>query len=69
MLMGYTIENTYFSRQIYSKTFMKLFNDITMGGNKGCGTPGFTAVPGWDPVTGVGTPNFLKLLPAWLLLP
>ncbi|KDQ15066.1 hypothetical protein BOTBODRAFT_301248 [Botryobasidium botryosum FD-172 SS1] len=36
-------------------------NDITMGGNQGCGTPGFTAVPGWDPVTGLGTPNFEKL--------
>lgn len=29
-------------------------NDITSGGNQGCGTPGFTAVPGWDPVTGLG---------------
>lgn len=39
-------------------------NDITSGGNQGCGTPGFTAVPGWDPVTGLGTPNFPKLLAA-----
>ena len=37
-------------------------NDITMGGNQGCGTPGFTATTGWDPVTGLGTPNFPKLL-------
>ncbi|KDQ08487.1 hypothetical protein BOTBODRAFT_645757 [Botryobasidium botryosum FD-172 SS1] len=41
-------------------------NDITMGGNQGCGTPGFTAVPGWDPVTGLGTPNFEKLLALFL---
>jgi len=41
-------------------------NDITSGGNQGCGTPGFTAVPGWDPVTGLGTPNSIKLLAAAL---
>ena len=29
-----------------------VFNDIVEGGNQGCGTPGFTAVQGWDPVTG-----------------
>ncbi|KAF8969346.1 peptidase S8/S53 domain-containing protein [Flammula alnicola] len=37
------------------------FNDITIGHNAGCGTPGFNASQGWDPVTGLGTPNFLKL--------
>ncbi|KAK4897639.1 hypothetical protein LTR27_004785 [Elasticomyces elasticus] len=31
-------------------------NDITNGSNPGCGTNGFTAVKGWDPVTGLGTP-------------
>ena len=38
------------------------FNDITSGNNPGCGTPGFEAVEGWDPVTGLGTPRFPKLL-------
>ncbi|KAL8739876.1 MAG: hypothetical protein Q9190_007361 [Brigantiaea leucoxantha] len=38
------------------------FNDIVTGGNQGCGTAGFTAVSGWDPVTGLGTPNYAKLL-------
>ncbi|KAH9011324.1 subtilisin-like protein [Lactarius hengduanensis] len=33
-------------------------NDITSGSNPGCGTDGFSAVPGWDPVTGLGTPDF-----------
>jgi len=37
------------------------FNDITQGNNPGCGTQGFFAAPGWDPVTGWGTPNFQKL--------
>ncbi|KAH9018855.1 subtilisin-like protein [Lactarius pseudohatsudake] len=36
-------------------------NDITSGSNPGCGTDGFTAIPGWDPVTGIGTPNFISL--------
>ncbi|KZP30476.1 subtilisin-like protein, partial [Athelia psychrophila] len=35
--------------------------DITSGSNPGCGTNGFTARAGWDPVTGLGTPNFGKL--------
>ncbi|KZV92013.1 subtilisin-like protein [Exidia glandulosa HHB12029] len=37
------------------------FNDITSGSNPGCGTTGFTAVAGWDAVTGLGTPNFTTL--------
>ncbi|KDQ15077.1 hypothetical protein BOTBODRAFT_32062 [Botryobasidium botryosum FD-172 SS1] len=41
-------------------------NDITTGGNQGCGTPGFTAVSGWDPVTGLGTPDFMKLLEVFM---
>jgi len=36
-------------------------NDITSGSNPGCGTRGFPAVPGWDPVTGLGTPDFERL--------
>ncbi|KAJ7765733.1 subtilisin-like protein [Mycena metata] len=34
------------------------FNDITSGSNPGCGTQGFPAVKGWDPVTGLGSPNY-----------
>lgn len=37
------------------------FNDIVSGSNPGCGTDGFTAIRGWDPVTGVGTPSFKQL--------
>ncbi|KXN92351.1 Tripeptidyl-peptidase sed3 [Leucoagaricus sp. SymC.cos] len=42
-------------------------NDITKGNNPGCGTQGFNATKGWDPLTGLGTPDFgklRKLLPA-----
>ncbi|KAJ3771213.1 subtilisin-like protein [Lentinula raphanica] len=34
------------------------FFDITNGSNPGCGTDGFPALEGWDPVTGVGSPNY-----------
>ncbi|KAI0938760.1 hypothetical protein AcV5_000369 [Taiwanofungus camphoratus] len=54
---------------IYTPAFSEAFNDITTGNNPGCDTNGFLAEPGWDPVTGLGTPNFSKLLALWLLLP
>ena len=36
---------------------------ITSGGLNGCesSSGGFPAGPGWDPSTGVSTPNFVKL--------
>ncbi|KAH9013551.1 subtilisin-like protein [Lactarius pseudohatsudake] len=36
-------------------------NDITSGSNPGCNTDGFSAIAGWDPVTGLGTLDFEKL--------
>jgi tripeptidyl-peptidase-1 len=45
-----------------------IFQDITVGDNKctedGCssGCKGFLAAKGWDPVTGVGTPNYQQIL-------
>ncbi|KAF9077941.1 subtilisin-like protein [Rhodocollybia butyracea] len=36
-------------------------NDVVTGTNPGCGTHGFSAGTGWDPVTGLGTPDFVKL--------
>ncbi|EWC48769.1 hypothetical protein DRE_00074 [Drechslerella stenobrocha 248] len=38
-----------------------MLNDITVGNNPGCGTSGFQAVKGWDPVTGLGTANFQRM--------
>ncbi|KAG0273841.1 hypothetical protein BGZ96_004638 [Linnemannia gamsii] len=39
-------------------------NDIVWGSNPGCGTQGFSAAKGWDPVTGLGTPDYVKMLKA-----
>ncbi|PIL35551.1 hypothetical protein GSI_02279 [Ganoderma sinense ZZ0214-1] len=54
---------------LYSEAFAHAFNDVTNGTNPGCQTEGFPAAPGWDPVTGLGTPNFPLLLAAFLALP
>ncbi|KAL2849593.1 peptidase S8/S53 domain-containing protein [Aspergillus pseudoustus] len=42
------------------------FRDVTQGNNAGCGTDGFPATEGWDPVTGLGTPIYPKLLKAFM---
>ncbi|KAH8984503.1 subtilisin-like protein [Lactarius akahatsu] len=36
--------------------------DITYGSNPGCNTDGFSAIEGWDPVTGFGTPDLQRML-------
>ncbi|KAL9093502.1 MAG: hypothetical protein Q9165_003897 [Trypethelium subeluteriae] len=46
-----------------------VFNDIKNGSNPGCGSQGFSAVEGWDPITGLGTPQYPKLLDLFLGLP
>ena len=56
--------------QIYSPKFADAFNDITVGNNSGCGHDiAFPTARGWDPVTGLGTPKFPKLLERFLELP
>ncbi|KAF1991424.1 tripeptidyl-peptidase 1 precursor [Aulographum hederae CBS 113979] len=42
----------------------KTLTDVTSGSSYGCNTTGFPAQPGWDAVTGFGTPNFPKLVQA-----
>ncbi|KAF9972599.1 hypothetical protein BGZ73_004275 [Actinomortierella ambigua] len=37
-----------------------IFNDIISGNNPSCGTPGFSAQNGWDPVTGLGTAGYKR---------
>lgn len=55
----------------------EMFNDITVGnqdkGGSGgdtqpsaCGNSGFSAVEGWDPVTGLGTPNYPAFLKVFM---
>jgi len=40
------------------------FYDVVVGNNQADPTvPGFSAGPGWDPVTGLGTPNAANLIP------
>ncbi|KAJ6563914.1 family S53 protease-like protein [Mycena capillaripes] len=46
---------------LYSATGRAALNDVKTGTNPGCNTNGFSATTGWDPVTGLGTPDFLKL--------
>ncbi|KAH7903358.1 peptidase S8/S53 domain-containing protein, partial [Hygrophoropsis aurantiaca] len=52
---------------IYASNFTGSFHDITNGTNQGCGTDGYSSATGWDPVTGLGTPNFPVMLANWLL--
>ncbi|GAW11384.1 hypothetical protein ANO14919_007280 [Xylariales sp. No.14919] len=47
----------------------EIFNDIVEGHQSGCGTEGFHAVPGWDPASGLGAPNYSKLKEVLLSLP
>ncbi|CAK7208697.1 hypothetical protein SBRCBS47491_000179 [Sporothrix bragantina] len=47
----------------------EVFTDIVDGSNPGCGSKGFVATPGWDPVTGLGTPIFPKLRDLFLGFP
>jgi len=47
----------------------EVFTDIVQGSNPGCGTQGFSALPGWDPVTGLGAPKYPALLALALSLP
>nr|HET6902694.1 S53 family peptidase [Ktedonobacteraceae bacterium] len=50
-----------------SGTYAQDFHDITVGdntyANKGVIVPGYSATSGWDPTTGLGTPNAVHLLP------
>jgi tripeptidyl-peptidase-1 len=47
----------------------EVFTDVVEGKNPGCGTDGFSAVTGWDPVTGLGAPNYQKLKKVFMALP
>lgn len=46
---------------LYSKLANSL-TDIVTGSNPGCNSKGFPAKAGWDAVTGLGTPNYEKMV-------
>lgn len=50
-----------------SSAYSRDFHDITVGNNsvdsKGVSVPGYNAIQGWDPITGLGSPNAQNLLP------
>ena len=47
-----------------STTYANDFFDVTTGNNQAFSTiPGYPATTGWDPVTGLGTPNAANLVP------
>lgn len=46
-----------------------MLHDVVNGSNYGCGGGAFPADEGWDPVTGLGTPDFEKMLQAYMSLP
>ncbi|KAH7354976.1 putative alkaline serine protease AorO [Rhexocercosporidium sp. MPI-PUGE-AT-0058] len=46
----------------------QVLHDITTGNNPGCNTNGFAASKGWDPVTGLGTPNYPAMLALFMKL-
>jgi len=54
---------------LYEHATSGILTDIKNGSNPNCGSSGFTAVDGWDPVTGLGTPVYPKLLELFLRLP
>jgi tripeptidyl-peptidase-1 len=43
----------------------EILNDVVRGSNPGCNTTGFGTEKGWDPVTGLGTPNFPAMAALW----
>ncbi|KAK8077055.1 Tripeptidyl-peptidase sed1 [Apiospora saccharicola] len=62
----------------------EVFRDVDTGGNRGCAGVGeggsgsvgaqakpmaFPAAPGWDPVSGLGTPDYPKMLELFMSLP
>ncbi|KAJ3711369.1 tripeptidyl peptidase A [Lentinula raphanica] len=51
-----------FLNPLFYSSAVSGFNDITSGNAPGCGTEGFNATVGWDPVTGLGTPDVGKLI-------
>jgi subtilase family serine protease len=51
-------------------TYAKDFHDVTVGSNQtSASIPGYSASPGWDAATGLGTPDAANLLPDLIASP
>jgi subtilase family serine protease len=60
--LGYLAPRLY---QVYaSRAYANAFHDITVGNNSFAGVTGFNAVKGWDPATGLGSPDAANLVAA-----
>ena len=46
-----------------SAAYASDFNDVTVGCNQTSSIPGYCASPGWDAVTGLGSPDVANLIP------
>jgi subtilase family serine protease len=60
------INPTLYKLAANSASYANDFYDVTVGNNGAFAptVPGYPATPGWDPVTGLGTPNAANLVPA-----
>jgi subtilase family serine protease len=59
------INPTLYSLASNPSTYASDFYDVTTGNNQANpAVPGYPATTGWDPVTGLGTPNAANLVPA-----
>jgi tripeptidyl-peptidase-1 len=48
----------------------EVMNDVVSGANEGCGVdPAFQATVGWDPVTGLGSPDYQRMRNLFIRLP
>ncbi|KAJ7727170.1 putative alkaline serine protease AorO [Mycena olivaceomarginata] len=81
-LSGRTVGGTSASAPIFAAILIRIneerlrvgnrtvgFVNPVLGTNPGCGTEGFNATKGWDPVTGLGSPDYEKLLKVFMALP
>jgi tripeptidyl-peptidase-1 len=59
----------YLNQFLYSSATSAVMTDVTQGNNPGCSSNGFYASPEWDPITGLGTPVYTKLLALVMALP
>ncbi len=55
----------YANPMVYDMGGTPVFHDIVVGNNSYGGLEGYQCTPGWDPVTGFGTPDVTRLVGEW----